>query len=107
MALMRAKPGEALARLPEGSEVYAPVVAYYRARALHEANRQEEALNAVRGGFLAKHRHFASLVDNAILLELRILRALGDESLDAAVARARKDLEPTGTWSAFRRAFPE
>ncbi len=85
----------ALAALPEDPGVYAPAVSYYRALALLSTSRPKEALAEIRTVYLAKHRTHATLLEEAILLELRALKELGHPDFAAAADRAVKDLEPT------------
>lgn len=70
--------------------VYAPAVRYYRALALHRLGRHDEALRFVRDKGLAR----TTLVGDAKLLELRILKALKHGDFAEASRRARLDLEP-------------
>jgi TolA-binding protein len=97
----------ALKALPEDPGVYDAVIAYVRARALHETGRHEEALRVVRRDFLAKHRRFVTFADNARMLEVEILAALESEEYGVLVERAVRDLEPTGCYGAFRRFLDE
>jgi hypothetical protein len=94
-------PGGALKAMPGESKTYAPVVSYYRARALYDAGRTEEALREIREVFLVRHRHFRPLLDNALFLELKALKALGSGAYATHEERARLDLEPTSCYPAL------
>jgi outer membrane protein assembly factor BamD (BamD/ComL family) len=93
----------ALEALPKNPGVYDAVIAYIRGRALHETGKHGEALRVVREDFLAKHRRFATFVDNARLLEVEILAALKSEQYAVFLERAVLDLEPTGCYGSLRR----
>jgi tetratricopeptide (TPR) repeat protein len=87
------EPARALEVLePRG--VYVPAAAYYRAVALARLGRRAEALEHLRTRFLARHRAATTLLDRALLLELRLLRETGGEEFAAASRRARLDLAP-------------
>jgi len=93
--------------LPAAGTVYDPVVAYYRALTMQERDRHEEALRAIREGYLAKHREFTTFTDNALHLELRILAAMESDEFADAADRAVRDLEPTGAFNAVRKLLAD
>jgi hypothetical protein len=99
--LLRAGEWEAaLDRLPR-SGTYAVEAAYDRARALHALGRHREALDVLRGEFLPL-RSLSAQVAPAVLLEIRLLRALSDPELPRAAARARADLRPFEVYAELR-----
>jgi tetratricopeptide (TPR) repeat protein len=89
--------------LPEDPGAYAPIAAYLRATVLLETGEAEKALKIAREECLGTHRHFTTYADNGIFLEIRALKALGYAGLAEAVERAKRDLEPTGVYPAFRK----
>jgi TolA-binding protein len=92
---LRERDGDgALAALRGVGGAYAPTAAYLRARALREVGKREQALALLRTHFLPRSRHVSTLLDNALLLELRLLDELDHEEFEQAAGRARLDLEP-------------
>jgi len=87
------KPADALPLLREQG-AYAPAASYLRGVALHRLGRHEDALKAVRDGFLTRYRHGTTLLDDALVLELHVLKSLKSPNFRAALARARLDLQP-------------
>ncbi|MHC4341772.1 MAG: hypothetical protein ACYSX0_16360, partial [Planctomycetota bacterium] len=77
---------------PEGA--YVPVAVYHRALALHRLGRNQEALECLRSDFLRRRWRWSTLLSDALLLELRLLRALEHPEFERAAANARLDLEP-------------
>jgi hypothetical protein len=82
--------------LPRSRGVYAVDDAYYRAVALHALGKHDKALALVRSGFLAHVVRRSTLLDRAIVLELRILKA---QKKPIAFEGALKDLRPYGAYS--------
>jgi hypothetical protein len=79
----------------EGKGVYAPAAELRHAEALARAGEDAEALAAVRG-FLARHRKEASLLGDALRLEVDLLRRLGRPEHAEAARRAALDLTVYG-----------
>ena len=80
---------------PEG--VYAASARYFRALALFRLGRYAPALKALGDPAIRR----TTRVSDAVLLELRILKATGDVRFAAAARRARLDLEPFRVYPAL------
>jgi len=96
----------ALEALPEEPGVYGPVADYLTALIRSRAGEWERC-RAAALEFRARHRRYSVLLDNAIYLELRARKALGDPEYDVLAERARKDLAPTGVFRALERLLDE
>ena len=101
----RGEPDEALRALPEDPGVYAAAVVYMRALAHLNAGRPEKTLTVIRQEYYPTHRLFASLTDNAMLLEVKALKAMGSPEFAAVARRARRDLEPTSAYRSLLKVI--
>jgi tetratricopeptide (TPR) repeat protein len=101
------RPDAALRALPKDPGAYAPAVVYMRALAHLNANRPEETLRVVREEYYPTHRTFAPLTDNAVLLEVKALKALGHEDYRKVGLRARMDLEPMSAYRALMKVLED
>lgn len=82
--------------LPRARGVYAEDDAYYRARALHAAGKRDKALALLRGELLALPVRRSTLLDRAIVLELKILKAQQEPT---SFTDALRDLRPYGAFA--------
>jgi len=99
------RPDAAIRALPEKPGVYAPAVVYMRALAHMNASRPEKTLAIIRGEYYPRHRRFVPLTDNAVLLEVKALKALGHADYKKVAERARKDLEPTSAYRSLLKVI--
>jgi len=99
------RPDAALRALPEEPGVYISAVVYMRALAHLSAGRPERTLRIIREEYYPTHRTFAPLTDNAVLLEVKALKALGHDDYEAVASRAAKDLEPMSAYRALRKVI--
>ncbi|MHC4954183.1 MAG: hypothetical protein ACYTGZ_09850 [Planctomycetota bacterium] len=96
-AKVDAREFKAALQVPRATGVYAAEDAYFRAQALFGVGREADALAILRDGLLEKPVRNSTLLDQAIVLEIELLKSLKrtDEAA-AALSRARLDLEPYG-----------
>ena len=99
------EPDEALKVLPEEPGVYAPAVVYLRALAHLNAKRLKQALAVIREEYYPTHRTFTPLTDDAILIEVKALKALAHPDYRRVAEQARKDLEPTSAYRALLKVI--
>lgn len=87
-------------RVPPIGGVYAQDEAFLRATAYAESNRAKEALAILRKGMLDLPVRDSTLLDQGLVLELKLLKSLKRmDALAAAAQRARLDLTAYGSYS--------